>query len=182
MRVTGGILKGRILKTTPGLSTRPTTDKIRQSIFNILMNDIENAVVLDIFGGSGALGIEALSRGAASSIFIESGRKQVEVIQENLTTLGLKAGVFECDYIAACRTLHTDGRKFDLIFADPPYEKISPDKVAEIVLRYDLLEHNGLLIIEHKAGQDIKPDAVERLKKRKFGQTEVSFYARKKKD
>ncbi len=181
MRVTGGTFKGRILKTTPGLSTRPTTDKIRQSIFNILMKDIEEAVVLDIFAGSGALGIEALSRGAASAVFIESGHKQVEMIQENLTTLGLKAGVFECDYMTACRNLHIDGRKFDMIIADPPYEKISPEKVIEIVLQYDLLEYNGLLIIEHKAGQVIKADRMEKLKKRKFGQTEVTFYARKQK-
>ena len=124
MRVTGGTLKGRTLKTIPGLSTRPTTDKIRQSILNTLMNDIEDASVLDIFAGSGALGIEALSRGAALAVFIESGRKQIEIIQYNLKALDLKAGVFECDYIAACRSLQSDDRKFDLIFADPPYDKI----------------------------------------------------------
>ncbi len=180
MRVTGGTLKGRTLRTIPGLSTRPTTDKIRQSIFNILMNDIEDASVLDIFAGSGALGIEALSRGAASTVFIESGRKQIENIQNNLMALDLKAGVFDCEYIAACRSLQSDNRKFDLIFADPPYEKIKPSEVIETVLQYDLLENNGLLIIEHKAGQAEKSDLMEMLKKRKFGQTEVSFYVRKR--
>jgi 16S rRNA (guanine966-N2)-methyltransferase len=179
MRVTGGILKGRMLKTTPGLATRPTTDKIRQAIFNILMNDIEGATVLDIFAGSGALGIEALSRGAASAALIESGRKQTEVIWQNLRTLGLKAEVFESDYIIACRNFRKNGRKFDLIFADPPYEKYDPEDLIEAALQYDLLENNGLLIIEHKAGQSEKSDRMEMLKKRKFGQTEVSFYARK---
>ena len=79
MRVTGGIYKGRIIKTVPDLSTRPTTDKIRQSIFNVLINDIMDSSVLDIFAGSGSLGIEAISRGADSVIFIESGIKQAVV-------------------------------------------------------------------------------------------------------
>jgi len=179
MRVTGGNLKGRLIKSVPGLSTRPTTDKIRQSIFNILMNDIEDAVVLDIFAGSGALGIEALSRGAASALFIEQGRKQMTVIKNNLSSLGLKADLMENNYDFACNKLQTEGRKFDLIFADPPYEQISPREVVETILQYDLLENNGLIIIEHKAGAEVKSDRVVELKRRKFGQTEVSFYARR---
>jgi 16S rRNA (guanine966-N2)-methyltransferase len=179
MRVTGGTSKGRLLKTVPGMLTRPTTDKIRQSIFNILMNDIADAAVLDIFAGSGSLGIEALSRGAASALFIEKGRQQVKVIKGNLAALGLKADVWENDYKTALRNLQANGRKFDLIFADPPYEKISPEQVVKTVLQYDLLENNGLIIIEHKAGAEVNPGRVVKLKKRKFGQTEVSFYARK---
>jgi 16S rRNA (guanine966-N2)-methyltransferase len=182
MRVTGGTLKGRLIKTVPGMATRPTTDKIRQSIFNILMNDITEASVLDLFAGSGALGIEALSRGAVSALFIEKGNRQVKMIKNNLASLELTAEVWASDYKTAGHNLRNDNRKFDLIFADPPYEQVSPDKVVEVVLQYDLLENNGLIIIEHKAGAEVKIDRVVKLKKRKFGQTEVSFYARKQKE
>jgi len=180
MRVTGGTYKGRMIKTIQGLSTRPTTDKIRQSIFNILMNDIVNTSVLDIFAGFGALGIEALSRGAAEAFFIESGHKQVEIIKVNLETLDLKAEIMESDYSKACRDLQKSGKIFDLIFADPPYEKIIPAEVIETVMQYNLLKNGGLFIIEHKSGQVVKSDHVELLKKRKFGQTEVSFYVNRR--
>jgi 16S rRNA (guanine966-N2)-methyltransferase len=180
MRVTGGIYKGRIIKTIPGLSTRPTTDKIRQSIFNILMNDIVDTSVLDIFAGSGALGIEALSRGAGAVIFIESGHKQVEIIRGNLKMLDLKAEIMESDYSEVCCNLQKIGKKFNLIFADPPYEKIKPPEVIKTILQYNLLKDDGLFIIEHKSGQIAKSDRVDLLKKRKFGQTEVSFYVKKR--
>ena len=180
MRVTGGRFRGRILHTTPGLTTRPTTDKVRQSIFNVLMHELEGAEVLDLFAGSGALGIDALSRGAASAVFVESGFKQVAAIKKNLHTLGLEQKILPVDYCEACRLLAAQEKKFTLIFADPPYEEIAPLEVAETVIQYDLLSSNGLLIIEHKSGLNVDSDKLTLLKKRKFGQTEVSFYAAKK--
>lgn len=177
MRVTGGTLKGRRLSTAPGMTTRPTTDKVRQSIFNILMHEIEDAEVLDLFAGSGAVGIEAVSRGAKSAVFVESIYKPVAVIKQNLKSLELEAQVLNADYREACRILSANGRQFDLIFADPPYEKVTPQEVAETVLQYNLLRSKGLFIIEHKSGMSISSDSIVLLKKRKFGQTEVSFYA-----
>jgi 16S rRNA (guanine966-N2)-methyltransferase len=179
MRVTGGIYKGRKLKTAPGLTTRPTTDKIRQAIFNILMNDIEETDVLDLFAGSGALGIEAISRGARSVLFVESGRQPILFIKDNLKSLDLKCEILETDYINACRRLQKNENRFDLIFADPPYEEISPQQVVDIVVQYNLLRTQGLLIIEHKFRQKTDTDRMELLKKRKFGQTEISFLMRK---
>ncbi len=176
MRVTGGIYRGRLLKTAAGLVSRPTTDKIRQSIFNILMNDIEDQEVLDIFAGSGALGIEAISRGAASAIFIEKGFHQADAIKANLKSLELSSRLIRSDFRAACRLLNEEGKQFGLIFADPPYEKYYPDDVAEVVAQYDLLRQDGFLIIEHKFGVEITDNHFELLKRRKFGQTEVTFY------
>ncbi len=180
MRVTGGTLRGRKLKTTPGLAARPTTDKLRQSIFTILMHDIIDQDVLDLFAGSGALGIEALSRGAHTAVFVEKGKDQAKIIRENLDSLGLKAELIDCDYEAACASLSDNGRKFDVIFADPPYADYPPSDIINTVMRYNLLAENGFLIIEHRAGQDKESRRMVLIKSRKFGQTEVSFYAAEK--
>ncbi len=179
MRVTGGIFRGRTIRSTPGMAARPTTDKVRQSIFNILRNDIEETDFLDLFAGSGSMGIEALSRGANSAVFVESGYHQAECIKGNVHSLDLKPELIKSDYKAACRLLAEAGRTFDIIFADPPYEKYSLDEIAEIVLQYDLLRPEGFLIIEHIGGQVMKKDLVVLIKRQKYGQTEVSFYARK---
>lgn len=177
MRVTGGKYGGRPLNAAAGLVSRPTTDKIRQSIFNILMNDIENTEVLDIFAGSGALGIEAISRGAVSAIFIEQGFAQTEAIKANLSSLELSSRLIISDFKAAGRLLHEEEKRFDLIFADPPYDKFSPDDVAEVVAQYNLLRPDGFLIIEHKFGVEVTNNRFKLLKRKKFGQTEVTFYA-----
>jgi len=180
MRITGGIFKGRRLKTTPGLVTRPTTDKIRQAIFNILMSDIDGKTALDLFAGSGALGIEAISRGAESAVFVEIGHRQAETIRGNLRTLDLNQQVVELDYHKACRTLSEREKQFDIIFADPPYNKFMPKDVITAVVQYNLLAPEGFLIIEHNAGVDIMNNYMVILLNRKFGQTEVTFYALKK--
>ena len=179
MRVTGGIFRGRKLLTVPGRLTRPTADKVREAIFNILVHDTEGARVLDIFAGSGALGIESMSRGAGSVVFVESGRDQGQTIKHNLDSLKLDGPVLVMDYREACRHLAGKHREFDLIFADPPYDEVTPLEIVETILQYGLLSPGGLLIIEHKRGQVTETGRMVLLKKRKFGQTEVSFYARK---
>jgi len=180
MRITGGILRGRVLKATPGLKVRPTSDKTRQAIFNILMNDIAGARVLDLFAGSGAMGIEALSHGAEDAVFIEVGRAQVNVIRTNLKTMGLEGEVIAGDYKTSSRALGTAGRNFDIIFADPPYQDFAPLEIIDTVLQYSLLAPGGLLIIEHKSGQETATERMWLIKQRRFGQTEVSFYGEKK--
>jgi 16S rRNA (guanine(966)-N(2))-methyltransferase RsmD len=179
MRITGGTWSGRPIKATPGMDARPTTDKVRQSIFNILMNDIEGKTVLDLFAGSGALGIEALSRGATKAVFIEIGRAQANAIRGNLCSLGVQAEIIETDFRKGLRQLSEEGRKFDIIMADPPYAKVTPREVIDAVLQYDLLEGDGFLIIEHISGAVTDDERLTILKKRKYGQTEVTFYGRK---
>jgi 16S rRNA (guanine966-N2)-methyltransferase len=176
MRISGGVFRGRIIKTTPGLKVRPTADKVRQANFNIMKDEIEGAVVLDLFAGSGALGIEALSRGASRAVFVESDRVQAGLIRKNLAFLEIKGEIITNDYQAAGRRLSGEGAEFDLILADPPYHKIMPSAVLEMVERYGLLRPGGLLIIEHKKIQATESGRLKLLKRSKFGQTEVSFY------
>jgi 16S rRNA (guanine(966)-N(2))-methyltransferase RsmD len=179
MRVTGGKFRGRRLKTATGLVSRPTTDKVRQSIFNILMNDISDKEVLDIFAGSGALGIEAVSRGAKKATFIEAGIKQVQVISDNLVSLDLPEDIIRSDFRSACRMLYDRKRQFGIIFADPPYEKFTPSDVAEAVIQYNLLSFKGFLIIEHKFGLTLENEGLVLIKQKKYGQTGVTIYVRK---
>jgi len=179
MRITGGIFKGRQIKTIPGQATRPTADKVKQAIFNILMHDIEDAYVLDLFAGTGALGIEALSRGARKAVFVDNGFKQASAIRNNLKTLELVEMVLEKKCEAACEMLHMDDEKFDLIFADPPYKYYRPIDIAELISQYDLLSENGLLIIEHDANHTVENEWLALLKTRKFGKTAITFFTRK---
>lgn len=179
MRISGGVFGGRKIKTARGLATRPTTDKVRQAIFNILMNEIEGAEVLDLFAGSGALGIEAVSRGAETAVFVESEPVPAAVIRANLESLELGCELLETDYVGACQYLSEHNRSFNLIFADPPYDRITPTEVADLIVQYNLLKPRGLFIIEHKLGLSVISDEMILLKKRKFRQTEVSFLKRK---
>jgi 16S rRNA (guanine(966)-N(2))-methyltransferase RsmD len=141
------------------------------------MNDIEQKDVLDLFAGSGSLGLEAVSRGARSVVFVEAGYHQAEAIKSNLKSLGLKARLVKSDYKAAARRLHEENLQFDIIFADPPYEKYSPGEIADMIIHYNLLRDDGFFIIEHKTGLKMDNERMFLLKRRKFGQTEVSFYA-----
>lgn len=178
MRISGGIYKGRILKATPGLDTRPTPDKVRQAIFNVLMHDIEDAIILDLFAGSGALGIEALSRGADTAVFIEQGREQAKVIRENLNMLDIDARVLQVDHKSGCRILYENNERFDIVFADPPYKLFSPIDIVNLVTEYSLLAENGFLIIEHKSGRSLETEKLRLVRNKKYGQTEVTIYVR----
>lgn len=181
MRITGGIYGGRIIKTVPGLKTRPTPDKVRQAIFNMIMHDIEGARVLDLFAGSGALGIEALSRGAKAATFVEGAHAPAGIIRENLAALGIEGRVYENDYKNALKMLSAADEKFDIIFADPPYELLGPLEIVAQVAEYNLLEPNGFLIIEHRAGREVENETWRPARHKKYGQTEVTIYVRKEK-
>ena len=125
MRVIAGSARRLQLETVPGTDTRPTTDKIKETLFNILQPRVGGADFLDLFAGSGAIGIEALSRGAASAVFVENDRRAVTCIKKNLehTRLSQKAAVLPFEAMASLGRLEREGRSFDLIFLDPPYRK-----------------------------------------------------------
>ena len=118
MRVIGGEFRGRTLKSLPGLETRPTPDRLRESLFNILAPEIEDAVFLDAYAGTGAVGIEALSRGASRCIFIERSRAAVVVIRENLASMNLSG---RAEILQGKSVQHVARRTVDIVFADPPY-------------------------------------------------------------
>jgi len=173
IRVAGGYLRGRILKTLPGQATRPTTARVREAIFSILQHDIADAQVLDLFAGSGALAIEAMSRGAASAVLIEKNHKAAAVIKQNLEKCELDLRLIVDDYIKGMELLQRDGCRYDLVFADPPYGMITPDDVGHLLSKFSLLKEEGFLIMEH-AGSFV-PDAKEIIKTSRFGDSAISI-------
>ena len=180
IRVIGGELRGRRLLTEdlPGL--RPTTDRVRESLFNILVSrvDIEDVQVLDLCAGSGALGIEAISRGAAGCVFVEKGRRTSRLLQRNIEALGLEsvAQVIIGDVSRSMDRLHKEGRAFDLILADPPYRASFLSELLERVP--NLLLPEGICVFEHAPKASfVQPDSLERIFERTFGQTAVSIFS-----
>ncbi len=147
MRVVSGTARGRRLKELQGNDTRPTTDKVKESMFNILQFDIEGRRVLDLFAGTGQLGIEALSRGAEHATFVEQRKDGVKLIRENLELCG-----FEKDAKVvtgeALSFLGSVREKYDLVFLDPPYESDLLEKTVAHIARYDLLAPHGIIMAE----------------------------------
>jgi 16S rRNA (guanine966-N2)-methyltransferase len=123
VRVVAGIYGGRRLVAPPGSATRPTSDRVREALFSVLGRSVHDARVLDLFAGSGALGIEALSRGAASAVFVDRAPKAIAAIQTNLETLGIEADVRRMEARAALRSAQARGEAYDLVFLDPPYRR-----------------------------------------------------------
>ncbi|MCR5145624.1 MAG: 16S rRNA (guanine(966)-N(2))-methyltransferase RsmD [Lachnospiraceae bacterium] len=154
MRVIAGTKRRLNLKTVEGLNTRPTTDRIKETLFNIISDDIYDCRFLDIFAGSGQIGIEALSRGASVAYFIENNKKAFSVINENLDFTKLKgdAKVIKADFLSALSSLK--GEKFDIIYADPPYAAGYEPDLLKSIIENDLLNEDGYVIIE----ADLKTD------------------------
>ena len=147
MRVITGTARGRRLKELAGMETRPTTDRVKEGLFNIIQFDIEGRQVLDLFAGTGQLGIEALSRGAASAVFVDQRRDAAALVRENLQLTGLSDNAQvvtgeSLGYLERC------GRQFDLIFLDPPYGVGLLEKAVEAVARFDILRPHGIMVCE----------------------------------
>ena len=147
MRVITGSARGRRLKELDGYDTRPTTDRVKEGLFNILQFDIEGRKVLDLFAGTGQLGIEALSRGASGAVFVEQRRDAAALIKENLRLTGLEAGARVVSgealaFLASCR------ERFDIILLDPPYASDLLKNAINAISRFDILLNHGIMICE----------------------------------
>lgn len=153
MRVITGTARGRRLSEPKGMDIRPTTDKVKESIFNIVQFDIEGRRVLDLFAGTGQLGIEALSRGAKSVVFVDQSREAVKLVKDNLEHCQLQAEVFQADSLSF---LERCG-KFDLIFIDPPYASELVDKAMEKIIKFDILSESGIIICETACEKELLP-------------------------
>lgn len=162
MRVIAGSARRLQLKTLDGLDTRPTTDRIKETLFNMIADGLYGCVFLDLFAGSGGIGIEALSRGAERAVFVEKNPKAMAYVKENLahTRLFDKAETMQADVFSALMGLN--GRcRFDYIFMDPPYGRELEKKALGYLTEYDLLEEDGIIIIE--ASLDTEFDYVKEL-------------------
>ncbi len=179
-RVISGIAGGIPLKTPAGGNTRPTTDRIKESVFNIIQADIAGRHVLDVFAGSGSLGIEALSRGAESAVFIDQDRGACGIIRENLakTRLADRAEVLCMDLSAAIARLAPRKRHFGLAFADAPYLRDFVLKTLQLLDENDIMADDGMAVVEHHRGET-PPNSVGRWRldrRREYGDTVFSFY------
>lgn len=150
MRVIAGTRRHLLLKTVPGWEVRPTTDRTKETLFNILTPYLADAVFLDLFSGSGAIGIEALSRGAKEAVFVEQSKDALNCIQDNIRTtkLGEAARVMGMDVLTALSRLDSERKQFDLIFMDPPYRKEWEKQVLERLSATGLVKEDTLIIVE----------------------------------
>ena len=146
MRVISGKYRGRRLTEPANMDVRPTTDMVKESLFNIVQFDIEGRRVLDLFAGTGQLGIEALSRGAAECVFVDSSRESVRLVRENLSRVGAEAPVVQCDSLGYLRSCG----KFDLVFIDPPYGTGLDAAAMNAVKEFDILTIGGIMVCESR--------------------------------
>lgn len=177
MRIVGGSLGGRVLRAPAGVDTRPTSEKVREAIFNILP-DVEDMAVLDVFAGSGAVGIEALSRGALHATFFDLGKPALAAVRGNLRDLGLepRATVVAGDSVALAAR-HVPARPWDLVFVDPPYRSDLATR-AVLALPTERLSRDVAIVIEHDR-RNAPPETLGsliRTDERRYGDTMVSFY------
>lgn len=181
MRIISGTSKGKKLRPLRGQAIRPTSDRAKESIFNILGKEVEGKHVLDLFAGTGNLGIEALSRGATRAVFVEKAKSAIELIKKNLSHCGFysRSHIVRGEVERAIRTLHRKGEAFDLIFMDPPYRRGLVQKTLELLHDQPVHHEDSIIVIEHDRREIIsEPMAGWTLaRKRSFGDTVVSFIA-----
>lgn len=177
MRVITGAARGVVLKTPEGMLTRPTTDRVKEALFSIIQFEILEADVLDLFGGTGQLGIEALSRGAKSATFVDAGDAACKLIKENLrrTKLESSATVIKSDYLAF---LNSSKKKYRIIFLDPPYAEVFLETAIKRITEIDILQSGGIIIAERPLGKDLplEYDGYTRSKDYKYGKTLLTIY------
>lgn len=183
MRVITGTAKGRPLATVKGREVRPTADRVKESLFNVLGPRVVDAEFLDLFAGSGAVGIEALSRGARRTVFVDLATQHLKVVEQNLAATGLGAGaeLLRRDARAAVADLGRRGRRFDLIFVDPPYGQGLVDEALEAIAAHGLLSDGGWVICEHHKKDAVPTAAGEaggltKFRELFFGEIIISLY------
>ena len=179
MRIIAGGARGRTLYAPKGMDTRPTQDYVRESLFNIIQRETPEARVLDLFAGSGALGLEALSRGAEFAAFADISPTAIACITKNAEALGFTKSVeiVKADWQAALDRLARDHRTFSLVFLDPPYKMTEIEKICDHLAENTLLDQGALLVIERRRGD---PPHLKRPYKqrdvRRYGDTEIFFF------
>lgn len=181
MRVISGTARGKRLKAPRGMNTRPITDMIKEALFNVIGSDIADASVLDLFAGSGSVGVEALSRKASKVVFIDKSAEAIKIIKENLNNCGFVKGfeVYKNDVFRAIDLLQRRGEKFDYIYIDPPFtcEDIFP-KVMNTIGKTDILAEKGIIIIRTPRKMSLKTrvNRIEQYRISEYGESSLHYY------
>ena len=182
MRVIGGNYRSRVLAEFAGKDVRPTSDRAKEALFNILALRLQGARVLDLFAGSGSLGIESLSRGAKEAVFNDGAKDSVAIVKKNLAALQIPSEQFRiCNYdYAVC--LDCMQGQFDLILIDPPYQMPYGVTALEKIAKRGLLSENGVAVYERDRAFEGEIDGLEKYDERKYGKAYLTFFRRLKKD
>ncbi|MEC0247249.1 16S rRNA (guanine(966)-N(2))-methyltransferase RsmD [Paenibacillus chitinolyticus] len=180
MRVISGSARGRSLKAVPGMSTRPTTDKVKEAIFSMIGPYFDGGAGLDLFAGTGGLGIEALSRGLDTCIFIDLEKKSLDTVRHNLEVTGLtdRAEIYRNDAGRALKALEKRGKQFGLVFLDPPYRFKITGELMQKMKGLGLLEQGATIVVEHDAADKL-PEVFEGFvmqRRADYGDTAVTLY------
>ncbi|WP_379152874.1 16S rRNA (guanine(966)-N(2))-methyltransferase RsmD [Paenibacillus sp. sgz5001063] len=180
MRVVSGSAKGRPLKSVPGSGTRPTTDKVKEAMFSMIGPYFEGGAALDLFAGTGGLGIEALSRGMDQAVFVDMEQKSIDTVRANLKAAKVEeqAEVYRNEAGRALSALEKRGRSFDLVFLDPPYRLKHGDELMLAMVQKRLLRPDAVIVLEHESGYEYPEDipGFQRIRQAVYGETTVSIY------
>ena len=178
MRVIAGKAKGKQLKTPEGMLTRPTTDRVKEALFSILQFDLPGTRVLDLFGGTGQLGIEALSRDAKEAVFVDAREEACCLIRENLKRTGFSGKVVRADYLAY---LAHCKERFNIVFLDPPYAEVFLENALKRITEIDILQSGGIISTERPLGKELPWDfpGYDRSRDYKYGKILLTFYRKK---
>lgn len=177
MRVISGTAKGTVLKTPEGLATRPTTDRVKEAMFSIIQFDLPGAAVLDLFGGTGQLGIEALSRGAKRAVFVDAADSACKLMKENLkkTKMEEKSQVIRSDYLSFLKNCKD---RYDIILLDPPYIEVFLENSLNLITEIDILQTNGIIVTERPVEKELPWNfpGFSRSRDYKYGKTLLTIY------
>lgn len=178
MRIIGGNSRGTKLYTLEGLNTRPTLDRVKESMFNILQNNIKDRIILDLFAGSGAIGLEFISRGAKKAFLCEKEKKAIYIINKNIQKMHVESKV-KIAFMDYRKFLETSNDKYDLIFLDPPYETDFISKSTELIIKKNLLNDDGIIIAEtdqeERVIKELENIEIEIYDIRKYGRAKLIF-------